>query len=91
MNIRPLGNRILVKRIESEEKKTVGGIFLPDSARNEKVVCSEVLAVGTAEKIEVKKGDEIIVSSYAVTEFEVDEDKLLLVKAPDVLAVIKKK
>ena len=91
MKIRPLGNRILVKKIEDEEKKTVGGIILPDSARDEKVVRGKVLAVGTAEEIEVEKGDEIIVSSYSGTEFEVDEGRLLLVRTSDVLAVIKKK
>lgn len=88
MKIKPLGNRILAKKIEEEERKTPGGIVLPESAKSEKVVRAKVLDVGTNEKIEVKKGDEIIVSSFAGTEVEVGEDKLLLVKASDILAVI---
>ena len=88
MKIKPLGKRILAKKVEEEERKTPGGIVLPESAKSDKVVRAKVLAVGTDEKIEVKKGDEIIVSSYAGTEIESGEDKLLLVKADDVLAII---
>jgi len=89
MKIKPLGNRVLAKKIEEEEeRKTSGGIVLPESAKSDKVVRAKVTAVGTNEKIEVKKGDEIIVSSFAGTEMELGEDKLLLVKASDILAVI---
>ena len=89
IKIKPLGKRILAKKIEEkEERKTPGGIVLPESAKTDKVVRAKVLAIGTAEKIEVKKGDEILVSSFAGTEIEVDEDTLLLVKADDVLAII---
>jgi chaperonin GroES len=88
MKIKPLGKRILAKKIEEEKRKTPGGIVLPESAKSDKVVRAKVLAIGTDEKIEVKKGDEIIVSSYAGTEIESGEDKLLLVKADDVLAII---
>ena len=88
MKIKPLGNRILAKKIEEEKRKTPGGIVLPESAKSDKVVRAKVLAIGTDEKIEVKKGDESIVSSYAGTEIESGEDKLLLVKADDVLAII---
>ena len=88
MKIKPLGKRILAKKIEEEERKTPGGIVLPESAKSDKVVRAKVLAIGTDEKIEVKKGNEIIVSSYAGTEIESGEDKLLLVKADDVLAII---
>ena len=89
MKIKPLGNRILAKKIEEEERQTPGGIVLPESAKSDKVVRAKVVAVGTnKEKIEVKEGDEIIVSSFAGTEVEMGEDKLVLVKATDVLAVI---
>ncbi|HDJ30146.1 co-chaperone GroES [Candidatus Acetothermia bacterium] len=88
MKIKPLGNRILAKKIEEEERRTPGGIVLPESAKSDKVVRAKVIAVGSNEKIEVKEGDEIIVSSFAGTEVEMGEDKLLLVKATDVLAVI---
>jgi chaperonin GroES len=84
-----LGKRILAQKIEPEERKTAGGIVLPESAKSEKVVRAKVLELGTEEKFSVKKGDEIIVSSFAGTEIEVEEDKLLLVKESDILAVIK--
>jgi chaperonin GroES len=90
MKIKPLGNRILAEKIEEEERKSPGGIVLPESAKSNKVVRAKILALGTNKKFEVKKGDEIIVSSFAGTEFEVDEGKLLLVKASDILAVVKK-
>jgi chaperonin GroES len=89
MKIKPLGKRILAQKIEPEERKTAGGIVLPESAKSEKVVRAKVLELGTEEKFSVKKGDEIIVSSFAGTEIEVEEDKLLLVKESDILAVIK--
>jgi len=90
MTIKPLGKRILAKKLEPEERKTAGGIVLPDTVKNEKVVRAEVLAIGTDEKFEVKVGDEIIVGSFAGTELEQGEDKLILVKETDVLAVVEK-
>ena len=88
MTIKPLGKRILAQKIELEERKSAGGIVLPDNVKNEKVVRAKVLAVGTDEKFEVKVGDEIIVGSYAGTEIERGEDKLILVKEADVLAIV---
>jgi chaperonin GroES len=88
MKIKPLGKRILAKKIEEESRTTSGGIVLPESAKSDKVVRAKVLAVGTDEKFTVKKGNEIIVSSFAGTEIEVEGDKLLLVKETDVLAII---
>ncbi len=88
MKIKPLGKRILAKKIEEESRTTSGGIVLPESAKNDKVVRAKVLAVGTDEKFTVKKGNEILVSSFAGTEIEVEGDKLLLVKETDVLAII---
>jgi len=88
MKIKPLGKRILAKKIEEEERKTSGGIVLPESAKSDKVIRGKVLAIGNDEKIEVKEGDEIIVSSFAGTEIEFKDEKLLLVKSSDVLAVI---
>ncbi len=88
MKIKPLGKRILAKKIEEEERKTSGGIVIPESAKSDKVVRGKVLAIGNDEKIEVKEGDEIIVSSFAGTEIEFKDEKLLLVKSSDVLAVI---
>ena len=88
MKIKPLGKRILAKKVEQEEKKSSGGIIIPDSAKSEKVVRAKVLELGTDEKFTVKKGNEIIVSSFAGTEIEMDDEKLLLVKESDILAVI---
>jgi len=88
MTIKPLGKRILAKKLESEERKSPGGIVLPDTVRDEKVVRAKVLAIGTDEKFEVKVGDEIIVGSFAGTEIKKGEDKLILVKETDVLAIV---
>ena len=88
MKIKPLGKRILAKKVEQEEKKSSGGIIIPESAKSDKVVRAKVLELGTDEKFTVKKGNEVIVSSFAGTEIEVDDEKLLLIKESDVLAVI---
>ena len=88
MTIKPLGKRILAQKIELEERKSAGGIVLPDNVKNEKVVRAKVLAVGTDEKFEVKVGDEIIVGNYSGTEIERGEEKLILVKEADVLAIV---
>lgn len=89
MKIKPLGKRVLAKKIEVTEKKSAGGIVLPDSVKNEKVVRAKVLAVGTDEKFEVKVGDEILVGNYSGTELEQGDDKLILVKETDILAIVK--
>jgi chaperonin GroES len=88
MTIKPLGKRVLAKKIEAEEKKTSGGIVLPDSVKSEKVVRAEVVAIGTDEKFEVKVGDQIIVGSYTGTEIEQGEDKLILVEENKILAIV---
>ena len=88
MTIKPLGKRILAQKVEAEERKTAGGIVLPDNVKNEKVVRAKVLEIGTDEKFEVKVGDMILVGSYSGTEIERGEDKLILVKEADVLAVV---
>jgi len=88
MTIKPLGKRILAKKVESEQRESAGGIVLPDTVQNDKVVRAKVLAIGTDEKFEVKVGDEIIVGTFAGTEIEQGEDKLLLVKETDVLAIV---
>lgn len=92
--IKPLGNRILVKR--SEAKTTQGGIFLPDSAQ-EKPKQGEVLAVGpgkmddkgTLSPLELKVGDHVLFGAYAGTEVEAsDEAEYLIMSEEDVLAVV---
>ncbi|MFC2077529.1 co-chaperone GroES [Candidatus Bipolaricaulota bacterium] len=89
MPIKPLGKRVLVKKLDPEEKKSAGGIVLPDSAKTEKVVRAEVVAVGTDEKLEVKVGDQIIISdSFSNTEVIEGEEKYLLVKESEILAIV---
>lgn len=82
--LKPLGNRVLVKKLEEEEE---GGIVLPaDAERDDKHIRAEVLEIGTGEKIEVKKGDKVLLSSFGGTEVELDGEELLIVKATDILA-----
>ena len=89
MPIKPLGKRVLVKKLDPEEKRSAGGIVLPDSAKTEKVVRAEVVAVGTDEKLEVKVGDQIIISdSFSNTEVIEGEEKYLLVKESEILAIV---
>jgi len=89
MAIKPLGKRVLVKKLDPEEKKSAGGIVLPESAKTEKVVRAEVVAVGTDEKLEVKVGDQIIISdSFSNTEIIEGDEKYLLVKESEILAIV---
>lgn len=88
--IKPLGKRILAEKIEPEKRTSPGGIVLPDTVQSEKVVQARVLAIGTDEKFEVKVGDEIIVGTFAGTEIEQGDKKMILVKESDVLAVVEK-
>jgi len=96
MNIRPLQDRILVKRIE-EEEKTEGGIIIPDTAK-EKPVEGKVIAVGKGKvsedgkvmPLDVKKGDRILFGKYAGTEVKIEGEEHLIMKEDDVLGVIEK-
>lgn len=84
--LKPLGNRVLVRKLEEEEE---GGIVLPaDVKKDEDYVRAEVVEVGTAEKIEVKKGDRVILSGFAGTQIEVEGEELTIVKGSDILAKI---
>jgi chaperonin GroES len=94
MNIRPLHDRIIVKRME-EERMSAGGIVIPDSA-TEKPIKGEVIAVGNGKlldngetrALDVKKGDKVLFGKYSGTEVKVDGDELLVMKEDDVMAVI---
>lgn len=88
-NIKPLGDRVLVKPVAAEEK-TIGGIIIPDSAK-EKPLKGEVLAVGNGTKDEamvLKAGDTVLYGKYAGTELEFDGEKYLIMRQSDVLAII---
>jgi chaperonin GroES len=94
MKVRPLNDRIIVKRLE-EEEKTKGGIIIPDSAK-EKPVEGKVIAVGDGRiskegkkiPMEIKKGDRILFAKYGGTEIKMDGEEYLMMKEDDVLAVI---
>lgn len=86
MKLKPLGNRILVKPKETEEK-TTGGIYIPDSAKD-KTQEGEVLAVGDGKEVNVKVGDLILHEKYAGTEITINGSKNLIMDIKDVLAVI---
>ncbi len=89
MSIKPLADRVLVRPAVAEEK-TVGGIIIPDSAK-EKPLKGEVVAVGNGTKDEVmvlKAGDQVLYGKYAGTEIELDGEKLLIMRQSDILATI---
>ncbi len=94
MNIRPLHDRIIVKRME-EERMSAGGIVIPDSAA-EKPSKGEVVAVGNGKQLDsgeiraldVKAGDKVLFGKYSGTEVKVDGEDLLVMKEDDVMAVI---
>ena len=96
MKLRPLNDRIVVKRIE-EEQKTAGGIIIPDTAK-EKPIQGEVIAIGTGKLLEdgsrkpldVKVGDRVLFSKYAGTEVKVGTEELLIMREDDVFAIIEK-
>lgn len=94
MKLRPLHDRVIVKRLE-EEKKSTGGIIIPDSA-TEKPIRGKVLAVGPGKvndkgelsKMSVKKGDTVLFGKYSGTEVKVEGDDLVVMREDDIMAVI---
>jgi chaperonin GroES len=96
MGIRPLQDRVIIKRVK-EEEKTKGGIIIPDSAK-EKPVEGKVIAVGngkvlengTVRKLDVKAGDTILFGKYSGTEVKIDGDDHLIIREDDILGVIEK-
>jgi chaperonin GroES len=96
MKIRPLADKVLVERIEAESK-TAGGIVLPDSAK-EKPQRGKIISVGEGKLLEdgsrsqmqVKKGDEVLFTSYAGTEVKLDGKEYIIMDETDIMAVIEK-
>lgn len=96
MKIRPLHDRIVLKRV-AEEEKTSGGLFIPDSAK-EKPARGKVIAVGEGKRdddgkripLDVKKGDEVLFGKYAGTELKLDGEEHIVLREEEVLAVIEK-
>ncbi len=96
MKIRPLQDRIIVKRIE-EEERTKGGIIIPDTAK-EKPMEGEVIAVGSGKVLEngtkqapeVKKGDRVLFGKYSGTEVKIDGVEHLIMREDDILGIIER-
>lgn len=89
MNIKPLADRVLIAPAPAEEK-TIGGIIIPDTAK-EKPLKGEVVAVGNGTKDEemiVKVGDTVLYGKYAGTELELDGNKYLIMRQSDILAIV---
>jgi chaperonin GroES len=96
MKIRPLNDRLLVKRLE-EEKMTAGGIIIPDSAK-EKPAEGEVVAVGPGKvadngervALQVKEGDMVLFSKYGGTDVKIDGEDFLIMREEDILGIVEK-
>jgi len=94
MKLRPLHDRVIVRRVE-EEKMSSGGIVIPDNAA-EKPIRGEVLAVGNGKvldngeqhALDVKVGDNVLFGKYSGTEVKVDDEELLVMREDDIMAVI---
>lgn len=96
MKVRPLHDRLLVRRVE-EEQKTAGGLFIPDAAK-ERPLEGNVIAVGAGKRLEdgtvvaldVKAGDRILFGKYSGTEVKLDGEEHLILREDDILGVIEK-
>ncbi len=94
MNIRPLQDRVIVKRLE-EEQTTAGGIIIPDTAK-EKPQEAEIVAVGPGklqedgkrQPMDVKEGDKVLIGKYSGSEIKIDDDELVILREDEILAVI---
>jgi chaperonin GroES len=94
MNVKPLGDRVLVQPVEQSEVKK-GGIIIPDTAK-EKPQEGKIVAVGTGKRdengklipFEVKKGDRVLISKYGGTEIKIDDKDYLIMREDDILGVI---
>lgn len=89
MTIKPLADRVLVQPMKVEQK--IGGIIIPDTASKEKPIQGTIIAVGNGTKDEemiLKAGDSVLYGKYAGTEVEIDDEKFLIMRQSDVLAVV---
>jgi len=97
MALKPLQDRVIIKRLSSEEK-TAGGIIIPETAK-EKPLEGKVVAVGPGKKsddgkalgMDVKKGDVVLFGKYSGTEVKVDGEELIILREDDILAIVEKK
>lgn len=94
MNVRPLYDRVLVKRLEAEEK-TAGGLFIPDTAK-EKPIQGQVVAVGSGKRndkgdavaLEVKLNDRVLFGKYSGTEIKLDGEERVILREDEILAIV---
>jgi chaperonin GroES len=94
MNLRPLYDRVIVKRIE-EEQRSPGGIIIPDTAK-EKPIHGQIISVGTGKILEngtvipmqVKKGDKVLFGKYGGTEVKIEGEELLIMREDDILGIV---
>lgn len=94
MALKPLNDRLIIKRVESEEK-TAGGLFIPETAK-EKPSCAEVIAVGSGKlldngtrvALEVSVGDKVFIGKYAGSEVKLNGEEFLIIREEDILAVL---
>ena len=94
INIKPLSDRVLVRRLEDDEEQKVGGIIIPDTAK-EKPQEAKVVAVGPSRleegkhvAPEVKKGDKVLIGKYSGTEVKINGDEHLIMREDDILAIV---
>lgn len=95
MNLRPLHDRVIIKRVDDAEQKSAGGIIIPDSAK-EKPQKAEVVAVGPGKRndkgevspLDVKAGDQVLIGKYAGNEIKIEDQEYVIVREDEILAVI---
>lgn len=95
MQVKPLGDRVVVKP-KPKEEKTKGGIFLPDTVSKERPMQGEILAVGEGRRddngklipMNVKPGQHVLFAKYAGTEFKIDDEEYLILQEKDILGII---
>ena len=95
MNLRPLHDRVIIKRVDDAEQKSAGGIIIPDSAK-EKPQRAEVVAVGPGKRndkgdlspLDVKAGDQVLIGKYAGNEIKIQNQDYVIVREDEILAVI---
>ncbi len=91
MNIKPIGERVLLKPVKTEER-TAGGIYLPEEAKEEKKqgIVEEIGKTADGKELPLKKGDKVLYGGYSSDEFEIRGEKFLIIDFKDILAVIEK-
>jgi chaperonin GroES len=94
INIKPLADRVLVKRLEDDEEQKIGGIIIPDTAK-EKPQEAEIVAVGPGKiedgkrvELEVKVGDKVLIGKYSGTEVKIEGEEHLIMREDDILAIV---